>query len=311
MTHLTVSVVISTYNRARLLPEALDSLFSQTRVPDEIIVVDDGSTDDTQQVLATYGSSVKAIYQENKGLPGGRNTGLRAATGDLIAFLDSDDVLPPDSIALRLNFLEQNPAAYAVYGLTCMTDMQNNVLGWVRKPPLLRGNLFAEAACRTVFTVHSIMFKRECLAHSGFFDENLRVYEDFDFWLRFCALYPVEAIDETVAYYRVHEGMIVMTQKEKMIHMGIIAQRRAFDMEAFKNLSSDEQARVYSVHASQYALLGENGSARHWYWQAIRCAPAKPRNYLLWMMTLGGKRVFNLISHLYNRLPEQTALPPV
>lgn len=300
MNTLRVSVLISTYNRAHLLPEALGSLLSQTRVPDEIIIVDDGSTDDTRQVLKQYSSPVKVIYQENQGLPKGRNTGIRAATGDLIAFLDSDDILTDSSIEVRARFLEQNPAVYAVYGATYMTNMQNEILGWFRKPPLPRGNLFVETACRVVFPMHSIMVRHECISRVGLFDDALPVQLDLDYWIRFCALYPVEAIDEPVAHYRIHDQMSIITQKDELIRKGIIAQQRVFDMQAFKDLSPHEQARIYSIHATQYALLGESSSARQRYLQAIQLSPKQPRNYLLWLLTFGGKKILKQISYRYN-----------
>jgi glycosyltransferase involved in cell wall biosynthesis len=88
MSRLRIAVIIATYNRATLLDEAIGCLLAQTRVPDEIVVVDDGSTDQTPDVLAGYGPPVKVVRQANRGLPAARNTGLRTATADLIAFLD-------------------------------------------------------------------------------------------------------------------------------------------------------------------------------------------------------------------------------
>src|SRR5574341_812790 len=116
MSDPTVSVILATYNRATLLEEAVRCLLGQTRIPDEIVVVDDGSTDHTPEVLDCYGPPVRVVRQPNRGLPAARNTGLRAATGNLIAFLDSDDTLPLDSIERRASYLEAHPAAAAVYG---------------------------------------------------------------------------------------------------------------------------------------------------------------------------------------------------
>src|SRR5947199_6506358 len=115
MSSLTVSVIIPTYNRAALVDQAIDSVLSQTRAPTQIIVVDDGSTDQTAQLLDTYGSAITVITQRNAGPAAARNTGLRAATGDLVALLDSDDKLTPNSIERRAQVLEQHADYDAVY----------------------------------------------------------------------------------------------------------------------------------------------------------------------------------------------------
>ncbi len=294
---LTVSVLMSTFNRADLLPEALDSLLNQTRPPDEIVVVDDGSTDNTPEVLARY-PMVTVIRQVNQGLPVGRNVGMRAATGDLIAFLDSDDVLPPESIQRRAEFLEAHPDVQAVYSAAYMTDMQNKVLGWFRPPPLPRGWIFAEAACRPVFPMHTIMLRRACIAQVGYFDEALRVCLDFDYWMRFTSLFALEAIDEPLAYYRVHDAMSIVAQSDEVRQKELLVRERAFAMPAFARLTPKEKARVYSVHGTQLLLDDQPGAARRWYGRALASAPTWPRPYLLLGMSLLGKRGVEMLGNL-------------
>jgi Glycosyltransferases involved in cell wall biogenesis len=114
-----VSVVVPTYNRAQLLPRALQSALSQTHATLEIIVVDDGSTDSTREVvgrIADADSRVRYVHQANQGLAGARNTGIATAQGDYVTFLDSDDELCPDHVALRAEYLDENPATMMVHG---------------------------------------------------------------------------------------------------------------------------------------------------------------------------------------------------
>jgi glycosyltransferase involved in cell wall biosynthesis len=106
---LRITVIIATYNRAAWLPAAIDSLLNQTRQPDEILVVNDGSSDNTAEVLSRYTTPVRVINQENNGLSAARNVALRDVQSDLLAFLDSDDSLPPHSIAERARVLEARP----------------------------------------------------------------------------------------------------------------------------------------------------------------------------------------------------------
>src|SRR5437763_447547 len=105
----TVSVIIPAYNFARYVPEAIDSVLAQTYAPFEVIVVDDGSTDDTPKVLAAYGNRIRAIRQVNQGVAAARNTGLAAAGGEYVAFIDSDDTWEPRKLQLQMDRFDADP----------------------------------------------------------------------------------------------------------------------------------------------------------------------------------------------------------
>src|SRR4051812_3217208 len=111
----TVSVVIATYNHGRYLREAIDSALAQTHPPLEVIVVDDGSTDDTAEILQTYGGRIRAMRQANAGVAAARNAGLAAASGRYVGFLDSDDVWAPDKLARQLAVFDAQPALGLVH----------------------------------------------------------------------------------------------------------------------------------------------------------------------------------------------------
>lgn len=287
----SISVLIATYNRADLLPQALDSLLTQTRMPDEIVVVDDGSTDDTPELLKSYGNQLKVIRQENRGLPAARNAGLRAATGDFIAFLDSDDILPSDSLILRADYLEQHPEIPAVYGATYMTDLQNKVLGWFRPPPLPGGMIFDKLVCRTVFPMHSVMLRRATIEQVGDFDEQLRVQLDLDYWARYGAIYPFAAIDEVVAYYRVHDEMSVIRQADDLNRKGIVVQERLIELPAFKILTPKQQSRAFTSIGKKYLAIGDSSQARFWLNKAIQNDRTNRNAYSLFTMSLLGNQV--------------------
>jgi glycosyltransferase involved in cell wall biosynthesis len=151
----TVSVIIPTYNRAELISQAIDSVLAQTVPAHEIIVADDGSTDDTAAVVAAYGDRVRYLALPHRGQPAAtRNAGIRAATGVLLAFLDSDDLFLPDKLARQIAALAQTPAAGVVYsnGLYFRTTPDAPVggcsMGCLRPPAgsldqLLAGNFLA------------------------------------------------------------------------------------------------------------------------------------------------------------------------
>lgn len=115
-----ISAIITGYNYARFLPAAIESVLAQTRVPEEIIVVDDGSTDNTAEVVGRYADrGVRYIFRQNGGVSAARNTGIRASKGDLIAFLDGDDRWLPEKTALQLAHFERYPSAGIVTGGEC------------------------------------------------------------------------------------------------------------------------------------------------------------------------------------------------
>lgn len=300
--HLTVTVLIPSYNRANYLPDALNSLLAQTRIPDEIIVVDDGSTDNTAEVLARYGAPVRVIKQPNRGVSAARNVALCHTSADLVAFLDSDDVLPPHSIERRASFLETHPDTQLVYTAATLEDMNGNTLGWFLKPPLPRGHVFGAIVCRSIFPIHAAMFRRDSIAGIPWFDEKRSRHEDLEFWRRLAVQFPFEVINEALAVYRLQPNQSIMTNLDQQIKEEIQLRQAAFTLPAFAGLTPAEKARAYSVHASQYFLLGDSATARRWYLRAIRTAPTMPRPYLLLGLTIGGKRSFDYAIRLQKRL---------
>jgi len=198
----TVGVVITTYNHAHFLRDALDSVRSQTRAADAIVVVDDGSTDDPGSVTAAY-SDVRLIRQENRGLAAARNAGLAAVGTSHVVFLDADDRLEPEAIAAGLGCFARIPDCGFVYGGHRYIDAAGQDIGERFEPPgdepylnLLRRNFIGMHA--------TVMYRRDLLAGAGGFDERLRRCEDYDVYLRMARRHPVAAYPDLVADYRLH-----------------------------------------------------------------------------------------------------------
>lgn len=185
-----ISVVIPTHNRAHMLREALVSVFDQTMLPKEVIVVDDGSTDSTKEVLREFGAEVTTIFSDHRGVSASRNAGWRSATGDWVAFLDSDDLWLPKKLQRQWEALEGNP----LYKI-CYTDEV-----WIRcgrrvnpckHHAKFSGWIFRESLPRCIISPSSVLLRKELLLELGGFDETLQVCEDYDLWLRLTARYPV------------------------------------------------------------------------------------------------------------------------
>jgi glycosyltransferase involved in cell wall biosynthesis len=193
-----VGVIIPTFNRGRKVARAVSSVLFQTFSDHEIIVVDDGSTDDTQAVLAPLQSRIKIIsHPENLGVSAARNTGIRATAAPLIAFLDSDDYWLPEKLAGQVRFFREHPDAVA-----CQTEER-----WIRqglranpkKKHLKRsGDIFEPSLKLCLVSPSAAMVKRSLLEEVGLFDEALPVCEDYDLWLRISCRYPIHLIEQTL-----------------------------------------------------------------------------------------------------------------
>lgn len=201
-----VSVIIPNYNHARFLGGAVRSVLEQTYRPVEIIVVDDGSTDNSGEVAAGFGDQIRYIYQTNAGLSAARNTGLRAAKGELIGVLDADDMYEPDFLATLVAALQADPEADGVYCGYRFVDEANNPLPQVENRPVPSADLYTALLDGNFFVPESIFLRRRVYDDVGFFDESLRACEDWDVWLRAAKKFRIIHSPHILTRHRVLAG---------------------------------------------------------------------------------------------------------
>ena len=199
----TVSVIITTFNHARYLAAAISSVLTQTRQPDDIIVVDDGSDDDPAAVVAEF-VGVRMIRQENRGLSGARNTGLRNCMTSHVVFLDADDILLPIALEVGLACPVKRPDCAFVYGGYRLVSEDGQ-----RRPRDSYVPMTGDAHLRllrfNVIGMHAtVLYRRDCLMEVGGFDEVLHRCEDYDLYLRIAQRYPISSHKAIVAEYRIH-----------------------------------------------------------------------------------------------------------
>jgi len=189
-----VSVIIPTYNRAGKLKEAIDSVLDQDFKDYELIVVDDGSTDHTRELLNGYAETIHAVYQKHQGVSAARNRGIAEAGGALIAFLDSDDLWLPGKLTAQVKFFTSNTDA-----LICQTEEI-----WIRNKKRVNpkkrhqkysGMIFKQSLPLCIVSPSAVMMRKSLFDKVGLFDENLPACEDYDLWLRVSCQYPIHLID--------------------------------------------------------------------------------------------------------------------
>ena len=204
MSETRVAVVIPCYNQAAYLGEAISSALNQSVVPDEVIVIDDGSTDHTRVVAESF-ERVRCISQENRGSAGARNTGLQVCTSDFVVFLDADDRLLPNAIEAGVRELERRPECAFVFGRYRYLSTD----GTARTPVSVRDVSDPYAAfLRGNFVVMqaAVMYRRSAIEQAGRFDAALKSCEDYDLYLRVAREWPIAQHEEVVAEYRRHDA---------------------------------------------------------------------------------------------------------
>jgi len=281
-----VSVIVPTYNQAPFVAATVESALAQTYPNVEIIVVDDGSTDDTQAVLATYRDRIHYLYQENRGLAAARNAGFLASHGDYVHFLDSDDLIPPDKLARHVAILEAEPGFGLVYSAWQQVNADGTeILGQLR--PNRQGHLLKELLRRDFFFFPSAaVLRRACLERVGLFDESLRWGEDADMWLRLArAGYAFGYLDQPLLQYRIHAQSMTARVNPQQVQGWLAVLNKFF---ADPELPADVRALEAAAHAvlhyetaGRYYRQGALAPAQHHLDQAIRTCPALDEEWLL------------------------------
>ena len=198
----SVSVVIPTFNRVNSLERALDSVLAQTLPADEVIIVDDGSTDNTVSILKSRYSEVELsmirfIEQDNQGVSAARNAGIATARHEWIALLDSDDVWHEDKLQIQIQALENAPE-YLISHSDEIWIRNGLRVNQMNKHKKTGGYIFQQCLPMCVISPSAVIIHRLIFDEIGLFDETLPACEDYDLWLRICSRYPVLYIDEAL-----------------------------------------------------------------------------------------------------------------
>ncbi len=266
-TNPLVSVIIPTYNRGWTLKEAIDSVLSQGFENFELIVVDDGSTDNTLDILDGYARDIIVLRQDNCGVSSARNAGIVSASGQFIAFLDSDDLWLPGKLAIQVDFFKSNPDA-----MICQTEEL-----WIRNGKRVNpkkrhkkfsGMIFKHSLPLCIVSPSAVMLKKTLFTKTGMFDENLPACEDYDLWLRISCKYPIYLIDTPLIIKRGgHEDQLSrrpvldkyrIESLQKTIKSGLLSKDQHID--AVKMLK-----QKCDIYAKGCLKRGRNDESRYYF----------------------------------------------
>ncbi len=274
-----VSVVIPTYNRAHLIGETLESVLAQTFDDYEIVVIDDGSTDDTSAVVAGIAPQARYIYQENKGIPEVLNVCLREARGEYIQHLGSDDLLVEDTLARSVALLDAHPDVAMVHGAAWLIDGASERFS-VSRPAFATGDYIRsgrEEIRDLLFSNHivapTVMARRQVMLERGLYDARFGLYEDWNLWTRIAKEHDIAYSHEPLVSYRVHggpSGSIFHTatthdiDRYRRMHLDDV-----FNDASLRDVYSGVRRRALAIH---HTVVGKRGCEIGDMWYARRSA---------------------------------------
>ncbi|MDC0932439.1 glycosyltransferase family A protein [Arcobacteraceae bacterium] len=236
---MKISLIIPTYNREKLLSKTISSVLNQTVKIDEIIIIDDGSTDNTKEIVNNFqNNTIKYIYQENKGVSNARNHGIKIASYEWLSFLDSDDIWEEEKIEKQIKFHKQNPHIFLSH--TDELWMFNNKIIKQKKHQLKpSGFCFEENIPNTLIGASTLIVHKKVFEDVGYFDEDLIACEDYDLWLRILRKYELGLVDEKlITKIAGHENQLSFSTK-LMDRYRISALQKHLDSQYKESISNE------------------------------------------------------------------------
>jgi glycosyltransferase involved in cell wall biosynthesis len=276
-TNPTVSVIIPAYNAAPWIAETIDSVLNQTFQDFEVIVVDDGSTDGTAEIVKNYKSQVQYLYKNNGGVGSARNTGIRAARGRYIACVDADDLWLPEKLEVQTQLLQTEPSLAWVYsdGLIFENNSNQNLHLFSPSASMISGDVLRPLLLQDFIPCPTPVIRRDIFENVGFFEEDMSLQSvaDWDMWLRISAKYPVGFIDKPLVKYRRHSTSMTSTsiiERSLKSRLTVIEGAILRDPERLGNLRQQAIANIYMTLGHLVMSRGNRLEAREMYLHSIQ-----------------------------------------
>lgn len=257
----SISVVIPVYNGTNYLREAIDSVLLQTYSNYEIIVVDDGSTDKTWEMIQSYGTKVRGIRQENRGVAGALNNGIRNSNSDYVAWLSHDDLFLPDKLQRQIDFLLQNNEFAACYTDYYAIDKLGYIVRAIESPWYPRERAMWVLFGQGYINGSTMLINRTCFKKIGWFSEELRYTQDVEMWIRILRHFSIARVPEKLGKLRTHPGQdSVNVEKHN-------AEKQAMFKKVFCDLIADG---IFPVDATNKNTTRKMAHAYEWLGDSMR-----------------------------------------
>jgi len=281
----TVSVIMPCYNHSKYLVEGIESILNQSYEDFELIITDDCSKDNSQEIIKNYERTdkrVKGCYHNvNSGEAKSRNDAMAISTGDYIAFCDSDDVWEKDKLKTQLFYLNKYQDHAVVHSDSIIIDEDSKPTGkrfsgMYQKGMKLTGDLFQQLCMKNFINVPTVIIRRKCLSDGGLFEEDFKYLTDWIYWVRVSRRNSFFYINEPLAQYRIHSGSTLHDIQGFTFHM---IKGYTLILKMFPDISDTVKSRIFYTLGMQYRWLKEKKTAKNFFLKTIRCDPFYLRGY--------------------------------
>lgn len=268
----TVSVIIPAYNKAELTVRTVRSVLDQTYSQIEILVVDDGSKDNTAEKLEPFSKEITYIYKENGGACSARNRGIEEAAGDYIALIDCDDIYYPEKIEKSVKCLEKDPSLGFVHTPIKLIDDTDNEIGFTSYPAdKVQGSIAHQLIVDNLVNNSTTVIKKKVFEKVGYFDESIFIPADWDMWLRISEHFAVGYVDEALTGYRITENYtkshLEVNEREQRYVLRKAYERQNIDISG--KLKKRCEANLSYRMGKLYGSVGEMDRAQHFFREAV------------------------------------------
>lgn len=317
-----ITVIIPTYNRVDFIEECINSVLTQTYSNLELLIIDDGSTDNTKNIVeniieTSRDPRIKYIYQENKGVAEARNTGIKNANGNLVAFLDSDDYWTKEKLEKQIKLIKTNDSDLVHTGFY-IKDLNTITKSNLIKHNFDKRGLHFQLLKGNFICTSSILIKKECLDKVGFFDKTFSPCEDYDMWLRLSEKkYIFDYIEENLLYYREYSSDNISKNIKNLEKANILIldehTKNNINFQDNTYLKNQTYSRVYSHISVLYYLKKDSENFINYYIKSIKLAignhiftPNDKKAYLLLIYELKKINLSpSIMSYTYLRFSRQ------
>ncbi len=275
-----ITIIIPTFNRSKLLSRAIESVRRQTYTNLEIIIVDDASTDETPQLVHSITDDRIKYFQHasNKGGSASRNTGILAATGEYICFLDDDDELHPQKLTQQLKLFQNSSTKLGAVYCGWEYLFENKITS--QYLPKFRGNVFKKFLQHCFTVTPALLIKKECFVKAGIFDVNLKGCQDWDMWIRISKYYEFDFIPQILTTILIHGDQISSKLKDKISARRLILNKYLTELEKNPKAYSTQLSRLGALY---YVDQQKNQGLKLIY-KSIKIFPLILKNYLYIML---------------------------